>query len=80
MLLEYLAGKKKLELYSITIHICVQSERVSESCNKHVKETNEWRVWWQNLKEKDVTAIGWENVNWSGVNEESDQCRYRVIA
>ena len=29
--------------------------------------------WWQNLKEKYVTAIGWEDVNWRGVDEERDQ-------
>jgi hypothetical protein len=42
--MEYLAGKKKIALYSIAIHICVQSWSVGESCNKQMKETNEWRV------------------------------------
>jgi hypothetical protein len=30
--------------------------------------------WWQTLKEKDVTAIEWEDVDWSRVDEERDQC------
>ena len=32
------------------------------------------------LEGNDVTAIGLEDVNWSRVDEERDQCRYRVIA
>jgi len=42
--MEYLAGKRKLELYSIATHISVPSGRVGELCNKQAKETNEWRV------------------------------------
>jgi hypothetical protein len=67
--------KKEIRIIQKAIHFCVQSERM-ESCNKQLKERKKkemnGEVWWQNLKEKDVTAIGWEGVNWSRVGGERE--------
>jgi len=49
-------------------------------CTVSKTSKNEWRVLVAKLEGNDVTAIGLEDVNWSRVDEERDQCRYRVIA
>lgn len=39
-----------------------------------MKEINEWRVLVAKIEGKNVTTIGWEEVNWSLVDDERDQC------